>query len=253
MMSSDEEAAAEMMLLDLLEEDPCRTVAQFERLVFERINVVVPTKWVRSTFMRLVVVWRTRAPVCVGYNADRDLLVSVVCVCCCLCVSCCVCSWSVSKKLNYRRAVNKFTSANLARWQAYVAWAVEVPLGRLKYLDEVHCSNKGLLHASCVMCLCWCAHLSGGVICRRNGVDLQRTHGYAPAGERLESKGATIFGDQTYSVTALTTLTGARPIFISPPRHGSNSSSDFMRFICAVIEQGEPNRTACARRVLPPC
>lgn len=51
-LSSDEQAAAELALLDLVEADPCRTLGQFESALVDIHDIIVPTRWVRQTFAR---------------------------------------------------------------------------------------------------------------------------------------------------------------------------------------------------------
>jgi hypothetical protein len=53
-LSSEELAGARLALCELLESDPCRTLAQFERALLTGFDIVVPTKWMSSTLRRYV-------------------------------------------------------------------------------------------------------------------------------------------------------------------------------------------------------
>src|SRR4029079_13553983 len=68
--------------------------------------------------------------------------------------------------------------------------------------------------------------------------DMQRHFGYCPAGVRLQSIGPPIHGDQTYTVTIMTSLTGDHPLWMSAPTHGINDASCFLAFVSAVLAQG---------------
>ena len=145
-LSSDEQAAAELALLDLVEADPCRTLGQFESALVDIHDIIVPTRWVRQTFARcgLRLVWRCCAA-CRVWRCCAAFL-TAGCYWICSCTYRCTTGyhrWALSKKVNYRRAANKFKASNLARWHDFVAWVVDIPLKHLKYLDEAHCSNKG--------------------------------------------------------------------------------------------------------------
>ena len=52
--------------------------------------------------------------------------------------------WSVSNKQVYLRAINKYTDYNIGRWSDFVAWVSDMPVDRLKFMDEVHFRTKGV-------------------------------------------------------------------------------------------------------------
>lgn len=67
-----------------------------------------------------------------GYNCSRET------------VRCIFHEWRWSWKRPSFKQLNKYTEANIERYQNYIDWILEQNLLHVKFVDEVHFVNKGM-------------------------------------------------------------------------------------------------------------